>query len=266
MKKYCIIILALLFVSAVSRVNAWEITSHFDADATGGYNYKLYTPDEASAENAEALPLVIFLHGASLKGTNLNKVENYGTLDAIHRGLDLPAYVLAPQCQKSWDSERIMLTVEGVKKACCIDTTRIYVIGMSLGGYGTLNFAAAYPDKVAAAMGICGGASRDASPLAEVPTYILHGTADNAVSIAKSEKVVEAIKAAGGGSRLIFKKLPGVNHSRPARFFYCKEVYDWLFAHRLTDEGRPVCRDYDFDNQTMQDAYKNLPRHGGSVR
>lgn len=83
------------------------------------------------------------------------------------------------------------------------DHTRVYVLGMSLGGYGTLDFAGTYPDKIAAAVALCGGSTlKDYRGLGELPLWIVHGTADRAVSVRESQKVVTGMKTLGITSRL----------------------------------------------------------------
>ena len=100
-------------------------------------------------------PLVIFLHGASLRGNNLSQVRRYGTLDALSKGLNLDAYVLAPQHPTGgWQPERIDRLVDWALERYAIDSTRIYVLGMSMGGFGTIDYAAASPHRVAAGLAL----------------------------------------------------------------------------------------------------------------
>lgn len=258
-------LLLLLMVGLVATASAWSIQKFRNADATGGYNFVLYTPSQAESDTLPQ-PLIIFLHGASLSGNDLDRVERYGPIDAVHKGLDIPAYVLAPQCSGGWKPERVLQTLEWVEDHYRIDSTRVYVIGMSMGGYGTLDFAATYPHLIAAAMGICGGVNKPIDPLATLPLWILHGTADRPVPISCSERIVNRIRAINKGERLIFTRLPGINHGQPARLFYRHEMYEWLLEHSLTDPGRPVNRRYILNNSSIQNAYRDLPGHGRDVR
>lgn len=250
----------LLCCMATVVCQAQQMATHTTAKETGGYNYYLFTP----ADTVSSKPLVVFLHGASLCGTNLERVKRYGPLHAINKGRKIDALVLAPQNPGgAWNPQKVMKTLEEVlAKHSQIDTTRMYVIGMSLGGYGTLSVAAAYPEKFAAAMAICGGGSASqAEQLKEIPLWILHGTADAAVGISNSTRVVNAInKINKDNDRLIFTKLPGVNHSYPGRILYMPDTYKWLFSHSLSDENRPVNRDIIIDNTTIRGAYVGLHR------
>ena len=213
----------------------------------------------------ELKPLVIFLHGASLCGHNLKQVLKYGTLDAMNRGLQLEAFVLAPQNPGgAWNPTKLMNIVEWASRTNQnLDTTRIYVIGMSLGGYGALDLPAAYPQRIAASVSICGGATtKDIQNLNEVPLWIFHGTADVAVPISCSDRVVAAMKRKTSPTRLIYSRLIGYNHSQPARLFYMNEVYEWLFSHSLTDEKRPLNKEIYIGPRNIPMAYGRMQRRG----
>lgn len=220
---------------------------------------------EEAKRKEKQKPLVIFLHGASLCGHNLKQVLNYGTLDAMDRGLEMDAYVLAPQNPGgAWDPDKLMKLMEWASRTHPgIDTTRVYVLGMSLGGYGALDLPASYPHRIAASMSICGGATtREIDNLNQVPIWILHGTADVAVPISCSDRVVAAMKRKSTPQRLIYSRLKGYNHSDPARLFYMQETYDWLFSHRLTDEGRPLNKEIYIGPSNIQQAYRRIGRKG----
>lgn len=253
---------AILILATVTfGLNAQKLTPH-RGDVPDAYNFWLYTPDPTPENEEEPKPVVVFLHGASLCGNNLDRVRRYGTIDAIEKGRELDAYVIAPQNPGgAWNPERVMKIVDWVGDNHNIDYGRIYVMGMSLGGYGAIDMAATYPDQIAAAMALCGGGTvKDVSGLNDVPLWIVHGTADRAVSVGQSDKVVSNVKQSGDASRLIYDRVPGMNHSQPARFFYLKDTYDWLFSHSLKDENRPV--NGTFDISGLRSAYKDLKSSG----
>lgn len=225
-----------------------------------GYDFWLYLPDDY--EHSEKKPLVLFLHGKSLSGHNLNLVRNYGCIDAVSRGRTIDAVVVAPQTAGAWQPSKVMEVIDWVKKNYKVDMNRFYVLGMSMGGYGTLDFVAAYPAKVAAAMALCGGATAtDLCGLNEVPLWIIHGTADTAVPVGCSERVVEAMADCGDTTRLIFDRFKGVNHTRLARVFYLEETYDWLFAHNLTDSLRMPDKNVAITKETLATAFEDLTRN-----
>ena len=132
---------------------------------------------------------------------------------------------------------------------------------MSLGGYGTLDFVATYPDQVAAAIAMCGGATaKSLCGLNDVPLWIIHGTADKAVPVSCSDRVVDSMCHCGDTSRLIYDRMKGVNHSQLARVFYLDQTYDWLFSHSLADSARVADKSYTINTSIMKDAYANLDK------
>ena len=225
----------------------------------GGYDFWVYTPTDYYY-SLESTPVIIFLHGRSLCGRNLDKVKRYGPLDAIVMGRQIEALVLVPQNPGgAWDPDKICEVLDWTKEHYAFDSTRVYVIGMSLGGYGTLDFAATYPDRVAAAMALCGGCSlSDVSGLGKVPLWIMHGTADRAVPIKQSKIVVEQLRKQGNDKRLRFDWLKGASHGALARIMYMKKTYEWLFSHSLLDDGRPVNKDVDIDKSDLSEAYNDI--------
>lgn len=224
-----------------------------------GYNFWLYLPDDYADTMSEKKPVIMFLHGKSLSGNNLEKVRTYGPLDALAKGREIDAIVIAPQTNDGWSPKKVMNVYDWVKEHYVIDTNRFYVIGMSMGGYGTLDFAATYPEKIAAAMAMCGGCNvRDVCGLNTLPLWIIHGTADRAVPMSKSIAVMDAMRECGSTDLLRFTKLQGGDHGSPARIFYLKETYEWLFSHRLSDSLRSVNTDYEITMETLKNAYSDL--------
>lgn len=223
------------------------------------YNFWLYAPREYTAEHRR-VPVIIFLHGASLCGNNMQRVRRYGLLHAIEKGRYYPAMVIAPQNSGgAWSPAKIARILDWVEQHHDVDTTRVYVIGMSLGGYGTLDFAGTYPGRVAAAMALCGGSTlRDFDGLGRIPLWILHGTADRAVPVGQSKSVVKAIEDSGNDKLLRYDWLKGASHGDLARILYLKQTYDWLFSHSLSDKPRETDRTISISMSDLRDAYANL--------
>lgn len=178
-------------------------------------------------------PILIFLHGKSLSGTDLNRVRKYGVIHEMDNGRKIPAIVVAPQVASgSWNPDKILSVLQYVQKTYNTDSSRIYVVGMSLGGYGTLHFAGKYADKITAAVALCGGGNtKDAANLSTIPLWIQHGNKDYAVPISESEKMVNAIKAVDG-SKLTYTVHPGADHGDLERVFRTDEMYNWLFMQQ----------------------------------
>ncbi|MES2799944.1 MAG: prolyl oligopeptidase family serine peptidase [Bacteroidota bacterium] len=205
-----------------------NLTKHFNEAA---YPFWLSLPADSILQNNP--PVLIFLHGRSLSGTTLELVRKYGVIKEIEHGRAIPAIVIAPQTPagKGWDPAKVKNVLDSVRAKYSTDTNRLYVAGMSLGGYGTLGFAGAYPELVTAAVALCGGGNvSDGCDLATVPLWIQHGNADTAVPISESEKIVRAIRACNGGENLKYTVHPGASHGALERVFRTDEMYDWLFT------------------------------------
>jgi predicted peptidase len=194
------------------------------------YPFWLYLPADSIMQNNP--PVLIFLHGKSLSGNNLNNVRRYGVINAIEKGLNMPAIVIAPQVRRgqSWIPSRIMTTLKYVMENYNIDTNRIYVAGMSLGGSGTYLFASRYPEIIAGAVAMCGrGNSSDMCKLASLNLWIHHGKKDIDVPLSESTKIVNAIKRCNKNANLEFTVHENYGHNEIARLFYKDEIYNWLF-------------------------------------
>lgn len=262
MKRLTTVIIIIILLS-VARMNAQDMQKgQFTAEKNvidGGYNFWVYTPGDYE-HDGHPLPLIIFLHGASLCGNNMQRVLRYGTLDAIQKGMRIPMLVVAPQNPGgAWKPSKLNDMLEWVKDSFNVDSNRVYVLGMSLGGYGTLDFTAAYPEKVAAAMALCGGCSmKDVTPLGSVPLWIMHGTADRAVGLQNSKRVVSQLQSTGNDHRLRYDWVKGGSHALLARMFYLQKTYDWLISHSLLDNPKEVDNNFSITRDDMSTSYRSL--------
>lgn len=231
-------------------------------------DYRLYVPEDYDA--SKAYPVILFLHGAgeSNNGSNTNEAQlNVGMMnDFFTRGYyeKFPCLIVAPQVPKSpsgstgewvnvsWKSgsyeiasmdetcgtftENIQLAKAAVDKTIAdynVDTDRIYVTGVSMGGYGTWNIITHYSDYFAAAMPICGaGDPSKAEYLMNMPIWCFHGDADVAVPVAGSRDMYEAITALGS-TRIHYTEWAGEGHTwTPA--YMREDVWQWLFSQAKT--------------------------------
>lgn len=262
-KLFLIIIVALpLLLGAQSK---YTFTAYRGV-VSNGYNFWISTPDTYDSLKSD-MPVILFLHGASLCGSDLYRVRRYGCLDAISMGRDINALLVAPQNPGGpWSPQKIMNVLEWVQQHYELDQNRIYVIGMSLGGYGTFDLCATYPEKFAAAMALCGGSSRkEFCGLNKLPLWIIHGTADRDVPISQSQRIVDAMKGCGSTDLLRFDKFPGVNHSQLSKMFYLPETYEWLMSHSLSDSVRFVNKDISITASSMGAAYQNINRSANTI-
>ncbi|MTG97416.1 dienelactone hydrolase family protein [Myroides albus] len=179
-------------------------------------------------------PLIIFLHGKSLSGTDINRVKRYGALKGIEKGLDIPAYLVAPQLPSGpWNPDKVEEIVTYMIKHFPIDESRIYVTGMSLGAYGTLKYTAKYPNRVAAAIAICGGGeNRDACSLASVPIKLIHGDKDNIIPMKESKSILNAIQKCDSNAPVELEVIKGGTHGSVEDLYRHIELYNWLLKHQ----------------------------------
>ncbi len=197
-----------------------------------GYPFILSKPKEYV--KGQPMPLIVFLHGKSLSGDSLEKLKAYGTISAIMKGKQIPALVIAPQTPEGegWVPAKIMRLINYVKRIASVDTNRIYVTGMSMGGYGTFRFVAAYPHIVAAAAPMAGGGDlHGAKNLSTVPLWVLHGKKDVDVPFIQSSKMVTAISKCDS-TKCIFTPFPKLGHAEFTQMFEKDELYEWLLAHK----------------------------------
>lgn len=227
MKQIILIMIGLLILSE----NAHTGLSSYKKSSFG-YPYMLSMPKGSTKK--DLLPLIVFLHGKSLSGDSLEKLYQYGAIAAIKKGKKIPAIVLAPQCPEGegWNPPKIYRLIQRIKKTYTIDSNRIYITGMSMGGYGTFRFVAKYPDIVAAAAPLCGGGEINTGPsLSKVPLWIMHGARDTEVPIIQSKKMVKAISLCDS-TKCLFTVFPKLGHGELTQCYEMDELYTWLLSHK----------------------------------
>lgn len=217
-------------------------------------SYRLLKP--AKVEKDETYPLVIFLHGAGERGDdNTAQLKHgVGSFASEARRKKSPCFLIAPQVprNRSWveggktkkgdgkgdasrqASEPGKLVLELIEQSCKdlpIDKKRIYLTGLSMGGYGTWGLLARKPELFAAGIPICGGGSpASAEKLTKIPIWVFHGDKDTAVPVARSREMIEAIKKAGGSPK--YTEYPGVGHDSWTKTYADNKVLDWLFDQK----------------------------------
>ncbi|OAI50074.1 hypothetical protein AYO44_18075 [Planctomycetaceae bacterium SCGC AG-212-F19] len=239
-----------LAVFAVMLVFVLTIAYAADNDKTGFLDrvykdgdkdskYVVFIPLDYKGD--KEYPLILFLHGAGESGIDGKKQAAVGLAPAIRkREKTFPFIAVFPQADKaaraSWTAEspyaqRALKIVEQVQKDYKIDAKRIYLTGLSMGGYGTWSLAAAYPDKWAAVVPVCGaGEPANAAKFKNVPCWAFHGDKDGAVKVEGSRDMVKALKDAGGSPK--YTEYPGVGHNSWDMAYGTDELYDWLLAQK----------------------------------
>jgi predicted esterase len=198
------------------------------------YRYLLYLPPAYEADTAVRWPLMIMLHGSGAVGQPLSVMSLAGPGLRIEQGRDFPAVVVSPQCNVfNWDPTALGAFIDDVASLYRIDRDRIYITGMSMGGYGTWNLATAFPERYAAVAPVCGGGNpSQAYRLRDVPVWAFHGALDNTVPLARSQEMIDGIRAAGGEPRLTVYANTGHDAWTPA--YNDEALYTWMFAQNLS--------------------------------
>ncbi len=184
------------------------------------------------AKSRKAWPLVLFLHGSGESGSDLNKVKVHGPPKLVETNGPFPFILVSPQSPgRGWDPAVLNALVDSVIKEYHVDKDRVYLTGLSMGGFGTWTLAAAHPEKFAALAPICGGGNpADAGKLAKLPIWVFHGAKDTTVPPKRSEEMVEALKAAGGSPK--FTLYPEAGHDSWTVTYDNPEFYKWLLAQK----------------------------------
>jgi pimeloyl-ACP methyl ester carboxylesterase len=190
-------------------------------------------------ERKKRWPLLFFLHGKGELGSDLKKVRIHGPPKIVAAGDELPFVVVSPQSpQIGWNVRELNALLDEVMKLHRIDPDRVYLTGLSMGGSGTWEFAAAYPDRFAAIVPICGkGEPDDAGKLKGIPVWAFHGALDKTVRPKHSQIMVKAIQKAGGNAKLTI--YPNTNHDSWTQTYNNPGLYKWLLQHRRKPSKRP---------------------------
>jgi predicted peptidase len=213
--------------------------------------YRLMQPEGYQAE--KKYPLVIFLHGAGERGNDNFAQLKHGMRDfaSDENRKKYPAFVIAPQCPTNqkwvdvdWSKDSstmpkepapsMQLTLEliaALQKEFSIDASRIYITGLSMGGYGSWDALQRHPEIFAAGAPICGGGDpAHAVKFKNVPVWAFHGDQDTAVKVNRSREMIAALKAAGATPK--YTEYPGVGHDSWSATYKNPEFYTWLFEQQ----------------------------------
>ncbi|QNK64547.1 dienelactone hydrolase family protein [Pedobacter sp. PAMC26386] len=200
------------------------------------YKHLLYLP-KSYANDSLKYPLIIYLHGGSQKGNDLSKLKSYGLPFLVDKGVDFDFVIAWPQCPegKYWSTENWLDSLyNDLLLNYRIDKNRVYVTGISMGGYGTYIAAMDHPEKIAAIVPLCGGINDNDSSrvclLKSVPIWTFHGTIDDQISIKETERIQSSLKKCGG--EMIFTRLEGEGHGIQYLYETNIEIYDWLLKHK----------------------------------
>jgi predicted peptidase len=210
--------------------------------------YRLLLPDDY--DKSKKYPLVLFLHGAGERGDNNEAQLRHGVAEFARdeNRKKYPCILIAPQCPKDekwgdWTANAPLAKeptepnrlafelVDAIQKEYSVDPKRIYVTGLSMGGFGTWDLISRHPDKFAAAVPICGGGDpKQADKIARIPIWVFHGAKDTAVKVERSREMIEAIKKAGGMPK--YTEYPEEGHFSWVPAYKDAAMFKWLFEQK----------------------------------
>ena len=240
----CTIVLAVLYAAmgeggmiamfaAIDRTDMMQ-AKEYRAEDGNMRAYRLYVPE--TYDDAKAIPLVLFLHGAGERGNdNRAQTKKNSVMQTLLDEENLakyPCIVLAPQCPEDdwWDTKELRVLLLMTQVTYNIDAARIYVTGISMGGFATWNLLAEYPDYFAAAVPVCGGGDADTATLfKDVPIWAFHGAKDTTVRPEGSRDMVKALEDAGA-KEVKYTEYPEEKHQSWEKAYREAELFPWMFA------------------------------------
>jgi len=207
--------------------------------SSGEMKYLLYLPKEYSAkEKGKQWPLMLFLHGAGERGTDVQRASVHGPMSLVKQGTNFPFIIVAPVCpaKEIWQNEPLMQLLDKMEKKYPVDTKRVYLTGISMGGYGTWKLGLAHPERFAALMPICGGGNMidvvlgpgdKGDAFKNLPIWAFHGAKDDVVPLDESERMVKQLKKVGV-KNVQLTVYPEAKHNSWTETYNNPKVYEWL--------------------------------------
>lgn len=229
-----IVTLALFILLGGNFVSAQQTPHKVELQPVLEMQYLLYLPDGYASESEAEFPLLLFLHGGGESGDDLDMVKTHGPPSMIEEGKSFPFMVLSPQNphrRKLWNETALITLLDKIAEEYRVDRSRIWVAGLSRGGYGAWRMAIQYPDRFAALVAICGETpDHYAGWLEDMPIWVFHGEEDRTIAIRESDEMVAALKKNGNPVR--YTKYAGTGHNSWDQAFSDPELYTWLLAQK----------------------------------
>lgn len=202
--------------------------------------YLLYLPKDYNARSNVQWPMLLFLHGMGERGDNLELVKKHGIAKIVEERMDFPFVVISPQCRSgsTWGMELDTLyeLVKGAIETYNVDEKRVYLTGLSMGGYGAWLLAEAYPHLFAAVVPICGGTTLNIGfperigVLKDIPIWVFHGAKDRVVPLENSRQLVDVLKKHNGNVK--FTVYPNAGHDSWTKTYKNPRLYKWLLKQK----------------------------------
>lgn len=209
------------------------------------YKYLTYTPVDYSEDTTKTYPLIIYLHGGSHRGNDRNKLYGYGIPRQYKKGRNFPFIIVSPQCPTliRWSTDNWFENfIDEVKNKYRIDTNRVYLTGVSLGGAGTWYLAIKYPDIFAAIAPMCGFTSHIAyidhniENLNNMPIWAFHAKSDISCPYEETERVVNMFN--GNNTEIMLTSKPDKGHYLAEWVYRQQELYDWFLKYDKSNRNK----------------------------
>ncbi len=225
-----------LLVAATVTLQAEQTPERFEKEITRtlALDYLLYLPEGYDEDSEKSWPLVVFLHGAGERGDDLTKVAKHGPPQRVTEGESFPFILVSPQCpaEQWWTEQPVLELIEMIEASHRIDPSRIYLTGLSMGGYGTWHFACEAPEKFAAIAPVCGGGvPYKMRWIKSLPIWAFHGDADNVVPLEESQRLIKKLEQFENPD-VKFTIYPEIGHDSWTPTYNNPELYSWLLSHR----------------------------------
>jgi len=227
LKKLLLLALFLIVNSWLSNTNCQQLEKTFIKEL----KYLFYLPDSYNSDTTAKWPLILFLHGSGERGNDLAKVKTHGPPKLIENGKDFRFIVVSPQVPSgdTWNPDLIIWMLRDIIKKYRVDESRIYLTGLSMGGFGTWETALKYPEIFAAIAPICGGGDPvQAWKLRHTPVWIFHGGKDPIVPVENSIIMNDSLKQY---NNVKFTLYPEANHDSWTETYNNEKLYKWFLEH-----------------------------------
>ena len=242
MHKFLTVVLSTFLVLpplVAARAGLVEGTFVNEVKAPDKLNFLLSLPKGYEAEGEKKWPLVVFLHGSGERGDEVQKVGIHGPPKRVREGAEFPFILVAPQCPEGtwWTEQPVLELIDHLEATYRVDASRIYLTGLSMGGYGTWHFATLAPHRFAAIAPVCGGGvPYRMREIPHLPVWVFHGAKDKVVALEESERLVEALHKIGN-KKVKFTVYPEAAHDSWTETYQNPELYEWFLAQRLPSKN-----------------------------
>ena len=222
-----------MLVSGQNRVLKSSFSKTASVDVQVDFNYILQFPK--TVVDGQLMPLIVFLHGSGERGDSVDLVRVHGPWYFATDNEDFPFMILAPQCKEgeTWEPLKLDLLLNEVIANQPVDTNRIYLTGLSRGGFGVWDWTLYKPDRFAAIAPICGASNYHilvANKLKNVPAWVFQGALDDVIPVEFSANLVKRLRSLGADVK--FTVYPYAGHDSWTETYMNPELYKWFFSHR----------------------------------